>query len=249
MTDTSTVYDPSTSSSGGILGWLGDFLGLNKGKGTEGAASANQNILTQLQQTGGGYLDQANQNSQNLLGQAQSGATMYANALGLNGAAGNTAATSAFQTNPGYEFSLDQGENALERTAASRGQLASGQSGIDLQNYGINTADNAYQQWLGNLAPYNSELSGATSGANTSLDNLTDFAGTIAGGQSAANNQAAAGQEAGQGGLWNILGNIAGIAGTVSGLNKTPTVPGAQPAAAPAAGPSYAPSFGSYGSF
>lgn len=237
----STVYDPSGADSGGILGWLGDFLGLNKGKATEGAANANQNILNQLQQTGSGYLNQANTNSQNLLDTANKGSTLYGDAVGLNGASGNADATAAFQTSPGYQFSLDQGENALMRTAASRGQLASGQSGIDLQNFGINDANQEYNTWLGNLAPYNSMAANATSGANTSLDNLADFAGTIASGQSAANNQAASGAEAGQGGLWNILNNVAGVAGSVLGLNKNPTGTPATPT--PAAG------FGSYGSF
>src|SRR5258708_3360779 len=65
-------------------------------------------------------------------GQAQQGGTALGNALGLNGASGNAAATAAFQNNPGYNFQLQQGENAILANQAKTGQLASGATNLDL---------------------------------------------------------------------------------------------------------------------
>ena len=48
-------------------------------------------------------------------------------ALGVNGADGNTRATGAFQAGPGYQFALNTGLDAIDRRAASRGMLGSWQ--------------------------------------------------------------------------------------------------------------------------
>ena len=52
---------------------------------------------------------------------------MSANALGLNGPAGNAAATAAFQAGPGYQFALEQGLEGINRTANAAGMGASRQ--------------------------------------------------------------------------------------------------------------------------
>jgi hypothetical protein len=49
--------------------------------------------------------------------------TMYGNALGLNGAGGNAAATGAFQASPQYAWNRDQAIDAAARKAASLGTL------------------------------------------------------------------------------------------------------------------------------
>lgn len=84
--------------------------------------------------------------------------TMYGNALGLNGAEGNAAATGAFQAGPGYQFQMDQGLQALDRGAASRGMLSSGNLIQAEQKYGSDLANQEYQNWLKNL------MAGSTSG-------------------------------------------------------------------------------------
>ncbi len=84
-------------------------------------------------------------------GTGQNANTMYANALGLNGAEGNTAARGAFQASPGYDWQVQQGLNALNRTAASRGSLAGGGQSIALQNSGQNMANQQWQNWLSGL--------------------------------------------------------------------------------------------------
>jgi hypothetical protein len=56
---------------------------------------------------------------------------MMLNALGLNGPQGNAAATAAFQSSPGYDFKVNQSLDALDRRAASRGMLGSGNTTLD----------------------------------------------------------------------------------------------------------------------
>src|SRR6185312_12619823 len=64
---------------------------------------------------------------------------LYSDALGLNGADGSQRAVGAYQASPGYQYATDQAIQALERRAASQGQLGSGQTGIDTLNtvYGL----------------------------------------------------------------------------------------------------------------
>lgn len=50
-----------------------------------------------------------------------------------------------FQQDPGYQFRMDQGLKSLERSAAARGGLISGNTGGALQNYGQGLASQEYQ--------------------------------------------------------------------------------------------------------
>lgn len=82
-------------------------------------------------------------------------------ALGLGGQGGRDAAVQAFQTSPGYDFQLDQGLQAIDRSAAARGNLASGATLKALQGYGQNLANQEYGTWLGNLGKLSSAGMGA----------------------------------------------------------------------------------------
>jgi hypothetical protein len=89
------------------------------------------------------------------------GSSMYADALGLGGADGNARATSAYQTGPGYQFSLDQALQAVERRAGAQGQLGSGQTGIDTINTAHGIANQDYGNWLERLSGYDGKALGA----------------------------------------------------------------------------------------
>lgn len=78
-------------------------------------------------------------------------AGMYSDALGLNGAGGNARAVGAFQVGPGYQFAMNQGLDSLDRRAASRGMLASGNNSIDTINYSQGLANQEYGGWLDRL--------------------------------------------------------------------------------------------------
>jgi len=84
--------------------------------------------------------------------QAQAGSALYSDALGVNGAGGNARAVDAFQVGPGYDFAMNQGLDALDRRAASRGMLASGNNSIDTINYSQGVANQEYGNWLNRLA-------------------------------------------------------------------------------------------------
>jgi hypothetical protein len=101
--------------------------------------------------------------------------TMYANALGLNGPTGNTTATNAFQVSPGYNFALQQGTQALDRSAAGGGTFGSGNAAIALDQYGQGLANQQYGNWLTNLQGLGQQgLAAATgqTGREQSLANI-----------------------------------------------------------------------------
>jgi hypothetical protein len=103
--------------------------------------------------------------------QATSGAPqMQANALGLGGAAGNEAATNAFQAGPGYQFALDQGLEALNRNAASRGMLSSGNNTQDILRYSQGLANQEYGNWLNRLGDF-SQLGLSSAAGQTGRQN------------------------------------------------------------------------------
>lgn len=86
-----------------------------------------------------------------------------------------------FQADPGYGFRLSQGTKALERSAAARGGLISGNTGGALQNYGQGLASQEYQNAFNR---YGEER-------NRMLNPLQTLAGV---GQTATNQLGAAGQ-------------------------------------------------------
>lgn len=54
------------------------------------------------------------------------------------------------QQNPGYQFALDQGVSALDKSAAARGDVFSGTQGMALQKYGQDLGEKNYQQVYNN---------------------------------------------------------------------------------------------------
>lgn len=224
---------------GGLLGGLGGLFG---GDATKSAAKSNKKALDKLLNEGTSYIDTGSNEAKGYLGDVNdlwknftdqtgglSGLSMLGNALGLNGAEGNAAATGAFQTSPGYDFQLNQGLDALERRAAAQGRLTSGQTGLDTINYAQGLANSEYQNWLNNLSGYGNTQAGlyttGTTGQAGSLSDLASLATNTAGqkvdllgsytnGIMGANNQKAQGTQqqlqGGLGGLGSALGSIFG---------------------------------------
>lgn len=104
------------------------------------------------------------------------------------------------QNDPGYQFRLQQGESALENSAAAKGGLLSGNEGAALTQYGQNYASNEYQNVYNRamnnyntnvLGPYNrlSALAGVGQQAASTLGQQ---------GQAAASNIAGIDSSAGQ---------------------------------------------------
>lgn len=200
-----------------IFETIGDWLGLNKGKATIAAANENKGLINQLGDTGRPIIQGIQDTSGDYLDLGKQGAGLYADAMGLNGADGSTRATDAFTTSPGFEFGQQQGEQALMRNASALGKLQSGNTDVDLLQYGVKTGNDEWGDWLSRLNGYNDMYAGGVDRSNSAAGLGLDFESGLTSGLLGANNQKAAGKEAGQGALLDSLGSLAGIAGKAFG--------------------------------
>jgi hypothetical protein len=200
-----------------MASFLESLFGLNQGGDTIATAKKNQGLVNQLDTTGTGYLTEAKGITDDYLNLGKSGATAYADALGLNGAGGSSAAMDRFTTSPGYDFALDQGLQALERRSAMGGRLNSGQNDIDLLQYGVKTANDEWDDWLDRLGGYNSMYTQGVGGATKSLGDLTTFKEGITTGLIDTNNQKLEGNNANSAGIGNLGKTIASIGGKLLG--------------------------------
>ena len=123
--------------------------------------------------------------------------------------------TEKYQQSPYYDFLLQQGIQAQERGAASKGMLASGAEQKALTQYGQNMAsmdyDNWLRRWYESLAPWQSLAGvGQTSAGQTA--NLAAKTGQGIAQTGMASGQAQAAGYLGQGQIWgnalNQLGNV-----------------------------------------
>lgn len=115
--------------------------------------------------------------------------SLYQDSLGVNGAAGNQNAVNAFQAGPGYDFTLGQGLDAINRRRAASGMMNSGNADIDALKYGTGLANQTYGDWQNKLAgfvnPQLQAVGGAASGragvdaagAQSAINSLTNVAG------------------------------------------------------------------------
>lgn len=108
---------------------------------------------------------------------------------------------------PGYQFQLQQGQNAIQNSAAARGGLVSGNAATALNNYSQqagqsdynNVYNQAMQQYLNSYNIFNSNQA-------NQFNRLASLSGL---GQTSANQLGATGQAA--------AGNVAGINSTIGG--------------------------------
>lgn len=157
---------------------------------------------------------------------------MHANSLGLNGAAGNQAATGAFQAGPGYQWQVDQATDAAARKASALGITASGNTLDAITRLGSNLANQEYGNWqtqLNGLGQQGQAAATSQLGAYQGLGNLSAQQGSALAtlGQNYGQNQASAYNDAGKtlaslgysqgkdtAGLYQGLGN------TLAGVNQ-----------------------------
>lgn len=113
--------------------------------------------------------------------------------------------TSDFQADPGYQFRMQQGQQALERSAAAKGGLMNGGFAKALTDYGQNFASNEYQNAYNR---FNNDQSNR-------FNRLASLAGV---GQTANNAVGQAGQNFANNAGNNMMGaaNAAGAAGIAS---------------------------------
>lgn len=118
--------------------------------------------------------------------------------------AGQKDAFGRWQTDPGYQFRMDQGQRALERGAAARGGLLSGRTIKATTQYGQDYASGEYKNYLDRLAA----LAGAgVSAAGTSAG---QGVGAINAGTATAGNLTAQAAQATASGYASLGQGIAG---------------------------------------
>lgn len=114
-----------------------------------------------------------------------------------------------FYTSPGYNFRLQEGINALDRSAAAKGRLISGAQTKAIQNYGQGLASDEYNNWLANYWKAAGVGQGATDSLTSANTGLTNNSG----------NQLI--QGATTAGQFGIQGANALASGIGSGINNT----------------------------
>lgn len=103
---------------------------------------------------------------------------------------------------PGYQFAMDQGQQAVQNSAAARGGLLSGNAVTAAQKYGQGLADTNYQQVYNNaLQQYQQGYNQFQNNQANQFNRLSTLAGT---GQVAANTLGQEGQ--------SVAGNVSTLA-------------------------------------
>src|SRR5271166_6106200 len=216
------------------MGFLDNLLAPFGTGAQQSAAAAQQAAIQQGMAQGSAALNQGTQDIQNTYasglqplqqtyGTAQQGTQQLGNLLGLGGAGGNASALAALQNTPGYQFTLGQGTQNVDRNAAATGSLNSGNTDTALANYTTGLANNTYQNAVNNLQPYLG-LQGQTAGNIGSLSgqeagqlsqNQQQLASLLYGGNVGQGNaQAQADLAPLQAGanMWGLGGNLAKLA-------------------------------------
>lgn len=179
---------------GDIMGAFNNAVGFTEDPATvQGSAILLQmtaaNQANQLQQQ---RWEEAQANSRPWLSAGQGAVNQLAAGLSPNGQF-STVPQFKFDANqmakdPGYQFRMQQGIDAIKAGGAAAGNLGSGNMGVALMDYGQNLASNEYQNAFSRyLTEYNTNLNAQ----NTLYNRLAGVAGT---GQTAANQIANAGQ-------------------------------------------------------
>lgn len=200
-----------------------DLLGNTSAKAAKAAAAdtyaKQQQAITGLTDYGNTYADQ-------YAGLAKGYDPYVATGYGANNALQNLYADpNSVRSLPGYQFAQDQGVQALDRSAASRGMLNSGRQQKDLLRFGTGLADQTYgnqvarlmagaQQGQGALTAQNQTtgqgLQGQLATRQAGFGGAMNAAGTIGQGDVAA-------AQAQQSGITNLLSTGAGLLGSYFG--------------------------------
>lgn len=157
--------------SASIGSTAGYFIARKKG------AQASRDLQTWQERANALYTDLYDETAADYKPYQEGGATAYQSLLrtyGLGEGQDGAPDYSAFQNSPDYQFNLQQGQNALDRSAASRGRLFSGAQVKGSQAYGQGMASNqlgTYRQGLGNLADMGIGATGAMAGVRQNYGN------------------------------------------------------------------------------
>jgi hypothetical protein len=145
----------------------------------------------------------------------------YAGLLGVGGDTADIAGMQQAMTQyPGYQFAMEQGTEAVQKSMAGRGLLQSGQTLKDLTAYGQGLATNTFENYM-------NRLQGVATGGQGAAAQTGAF------GAQAAGQAAQAGLAGGQATASGYLGQAQAIGGGLTGLAKIGGWLSQQPTGAP----------------
>jgi len=222
------------------MGWWDDFNGKTGANAAKAAASDTYNKQQGAVQKLLGYGDEYKA-GYDAIGQSYQPYVEQANKIG---GASNDALLNLIQNPssvrslPGYQFAMDEGTRAVDRSAAARGMDQSGRTLKDLTRFATGTADQTYGNQLQRLmglnqqgfsqgmaatgaenAAYGTGLNGQTGARTTAYNGDMTSAGTIGQGDIAAANAKAAGAQ-------NIFNGAMKIGGMALGAFGVPSFGG-----------------------
>jgi hypothetical protein len=152
------------------------------------------------------------------------GQDALADALGMNGPEGSARAVAAFQNDPGYNFAMGQGNNAVLANAARTGSLASGNTNIDLTKFAQGLANQQYGNYVNRLQPFlgaGQTAAGGVAGVNMGQGNAlagldTGLGNALYGADTSIGKAQAGGDLAGYNASGNLWGAGLALAGDVA---------------------------------
>ena len=199
--------------------------GLNAGYGQA------QPLIQSAENTTTQYGNTAMQPFQSAYASNSAGAQQLQNALGFGGPAGTDSALSTLQQTPGYQFALTQGEQGVDRGAAAKGMVSSGNTLNAEDQYAQGLASTTYNNYVSQLQPYlgaqNTSAAGISQAAqntgntlNTDIGNNANLAYNTQAGigtaTSAADLAQAQGDNSFLNGVMNLGSKLLGTIGTAS---------------------------------
>jgi hypothetical protein len=229
------------------MGFFSDLFGRTQAKAAKEAAKIQAQTAREGMDMARGYTDDSLAEMDTALGDAlghsqqaadiyrpyadvgQQSLTQLSNLYGLNGQEAAQTAMQGFETSPGYQFRLDQGVQALDRSAAASGSLYSGRQGKALTEYGQGVGSQEYGNYISGLSGLMSQgyqgaqgLSGVVLGQGDAImGNAANRANIRSGGMSAALGQNTQIGQAEAGGVLGAANARAAGANNVMGLITT----------------------------
>lgn len=182
---------PIIAAVGSIVG------GLSSGKAAKKAAEAQaQSAREQLALQTRMY-DEGKARVQPYENAGQTALGAYQGELGLAAMPAGYQRFGGFKTDPGYQFRLKQGQDALQSSAAARGNVLSGATMQAFGDYNQGMASQEYGNWYGRKQDHLNRLAGLTSsGQNAALGQVAagaNYANAASGTIGSAGNAQAAG--------------------------------------------------------
>lgn len=209
-----------------LIGALGSIAGgIIKGIGSVAAGNAVQAGIKKAGKAVTAGAEEAQGYLEPVIGAGDTARSYQLGALGLPGGVDRATAEAAFRDAPGYQFAFNQGQNAVQTSAAAGGRLFSGGTLKALTKFGQGIADQSFGQWFDRVGGFTAAGTNARgAGAGIAMDRGRTLADLARGGGEARASSYAGVADAGIGTLQN-LGNLSAYYNPPSWLKSAGSLP------------------------